>query len=546
VHGSHTTSVSPVAALPQKNKASKTTVDDLCSDFCQRYLSTCQSANEFVNPDLPRGSTRARRRRLDSLPDIDAGVKQRILEHLETRDDADSNTLRRRLIAGSSIATADEMFLDNPRLEGNVFDDVETCQQTCMTWPRPISPRKYVDPPPGGITQQPADTFWCREEQLKLAEQATSAPNPNYAAQVYCPRAGPDGDGFCFNVFVNASQPYVFARVEFPFPGVGVASPYEFLRAGADTGRHLGYCRIYYNDEVADCTNAGIDDRTLDLALALLPGTIRILILSNNVGKWEGTPPVLVGSGITVLSNRTFANLLFPSMIQAVFIDDGNIDTIEPLAFGPLANVEVISLNNQNFMSSSLSSSTFRSNQILRDVSIANYVHKIGKLGPSIDAQLFRRNPFLQRVVISGHPNLISLPERFFEFTFEGQFTHYSEMGVLILSNNGFVDSGISPLMFEAMDDLRILDLSGNEFQTVKKAWFSIVHPTKGLPWSSFGLYKVFFHDNPINIIEDNAFDDIFFLEQATFHNTNVITVPVNFFKQAFGLISYTLSAITS
>jgi hypothetical protein len=503
-------------------------------------MNTCQSANEFVNPDSPRGvNLFAKRRRLES---IDPDVKQRIIEHLETRDDRSSNTLRRKLIAGEELGTDDFFAPEQPRLEGNVFSEVQTCEETCMTWPRPIDPNGYASVEGfRPIFAQPADTFWCRNRQLTLANGGDFGfgATTSYDAQVHCPRAGPDGDGYCFNVFINASLPYAsVADVDFAFPGEGVASPYEFLRAGTNTGRHLGFCRMYYDDQVADCTSAGIDDRSLPLALSMIPGTVRVLILSNNVGK------EFVGRGITILPNGIFGNLLFPGMIQALFIDDGNIATIEPDAFEFLYNVEVISLNNQQFDSTSLNEFTFSRNLLLRDISI---VRNDGQSDiDTLDPLLFRKNAFLQRVVISGHPKLSSLSNAFFDSDVEEQFKLFSEMTVLDLSNNGFVSSGLDPLMFESMAFLRILDLSGNQLTTVRKDWFDSIHPQFLLPWSNFGLYKVFFHDNPIDLIADFAFDNIFFLEQVTFHDTFVLTVPVNLFEESFALISYTLSTIAT
>ncbi|CAB9509002.1 expressed unknown protein [Seminavis robusta] len=543
--------------------------DSLCTNFCQRYLNTCESANHFFNPDSPRGPGTARRRRLEEVKDryqdkintrrdLAQGEMDKLFEELNIGEDVrgrvqeivdnaidgeDHKDMRRRLIEGTTFA--------QPRTTGSVYEAREDCEATCMLYPRPINPRDYigVDEQPGlGAPQVLGDTFWCRDQQLRLAELNRN----NYGAQVYCPRASPGGGGFCTNVIFDSSKSRR-DELDTPLPNPAAravnATAYEFLRAGADTGRHLGYCRYYFDDLVADCTNAGIDDRSLPLALAMISPKAQVIILSNNVGKpMPGNPGgPLQGSGITILPNRTFANLLQPTNIQAVIIDDGNIETVEPTAFGALTNVVMISLNNQRI--TRLFDQNFQSNLVLADVSIVNTdPRKEGKLTFLPDL-LFRRNPFLTRVLISGHPLLTTIPTDFFLFFLNGAAVEFKFLVHLDLSNNGLTNTGLRPNEMRDFVILQTFDLSRNNFQTLERAWFDQIAPIDGLPWPIFSLRNIYFHGNlDCTRIEDFALDSVLTLETATMHDLNsIITIPVGLFTLQSGefrntLISYTIS----
>lgn len=448
--------------------------DSLCQDFCQRYMSTCEGANAFFNPDMPRGTT--------------AG--------------------RRRLIEGTALA--------QPRLGGSVFDSLDDCHYACMGYPRPTDPADYLDPTFLGVNSI-GDTFWCRNTHLRLAESKTE----HFSAQVHCPFASPSGGGLCTNVIIDSAQQ----------PGNN-ATAYEFIRAGSDTSRHLGFCQMYFNDMVADCTSAGVNDVNFPLVLALIPTETEIIILNNNVGKRDPLTGNTIGDGITMIKDFQFRDLLCTSCIKALIIDDGDITTLGSSAFTALPNLEMLSLNMQ--LISTLPSGLLRNNGNLRDFSIYNTQSKPGLLSDgSLPGDLFDNSRGIQRIVISGHRRLSELPPLIFNRLFS--------LTVLILSNNGFTNRGIiQPLMFQSLSSLQIWDMSNNHFTIAPKEWVNT-------GWAR-NLTNFYLHDNSqLEKLEDGIFDyfdnGVCQIEVVTAHNTNMKTINPGLFDFCQeSLISFTLS----
>lgn len=445
--------------------------DPLCNDFCQRYMATCEGANVFFDPDEPRGSP------------------------------------ARRLIAGQQMETS--------RLGGSVFKSLDDCLDACVDYPRPTNPADYLDPEVLGVNSI-GDTFWCRDTHLRIAERTLTT---HFGAQTHCPFAAPSGGGLCTNVPIDS-------QIQSGYN----ASAYEFVRAGAETSRHLGYCQMYFNDLVADCTSAGLDDRTLPLALALLPLDTEIIILNNNVGKRDPVTGNTIGDGITTLPSQVFRGLMCPSCILGLIVDDGNVASLASDSFTALRNIQSLSLNMQ--LIDTIPVGMLDNAPALREFSMYNTGDKPGRLmDGSVPATLFQnRATEIRRIVISGHRGLTTVPAALFANLFD--------LAVLILSNNGFTNNGINPLMFQSLISLQIFDMSNNQFTMFPKEWFNT-----GWGWS---LTTVYLQSNPSIEIEEGIFDEFAFgcmLEVVLLHDTDLISIPVGLFDFCEStLISYTIS----
>lgn len=469
--------------------------DELCQGFCDDYIEACVGANAFFDPD-----------------DANRGAPA-----------------RRRLLPNDNLEVL--------KVDGTtVFQSLPDCLEACMQYPRPINPANYIEPRTLGVNSI-GDTFWCRRTHLDLAMSSKT-----FAAQTHCPFAAPDGGGLCLNAPIMTTVPfgssddsggdhYNYYPTAAPTPQPFVnGTVWDFIRAGAETARHLGYCTMYFNDLVADCTSAGIDDRTLPLALALIPMDTEIIILNNNVGKPDPVSKNKIGEGITEIPSQLFRGLVFPEGIRAVYIDDGNIRTIAADGFTALRNMQALSLNMQQL--TSIPQGMLDNALQLRDFSIYNTKEKPGML-MSIPADLFisadgTRQTILNRVVISGHRGLTTLPSRLF-------LGQDRTLAVLILSNNGFVNPGITNTMFRNLNSLCIFDMSNNQFRTAEKAWFDG-------GWAQ-SLRAFYLQENPITVIEDNMFDfDACRLQTVLFHDTDAISIPVGLFNFCPELITYTIS----
>jgi Leucine rich repeat len=435
-------------------------------------MATCEGANAFFNPDTPRGTT--------------AG--------------------RRRLIAGA--------MMEIPRLTGSVFDSKDDCLKACVGYPRPTNPADYLEPESIGINSI-GDTFWCRNTHLKIAERTK---REHFGAQTHCPFASPSGGGLCNNVILDTDTGFN-------------ATAYEFERAGASSSRHIGFCQMYFNDLVADCTSAGIDDVNFDLVLALIPTETEVLILNNNVGKRDPVTGNTLGSGITIIKDEQFRGLLCPSCIKALIMDDGNIETVSAGSFTALRFLQSLSLNMQKI--SFLPSGLLQNNPDLREFSMYNTRVKQGKLEDgSIPSNLFTEAATaIARIVISGHKGLTALPA--------GIFGGLTNLSILILSNNGLTNEMVPEDSFSSLTGLQIWDMSGNQFQRAPAAWLSS-------GWAN-SLTNFYLYMNPLEELEDGIFDNFSEgfcrLEVVLLHDTDLKTVNIGTFDFCQDtLISYTLS----
>jgi hypothetical protein len=381
-----------------------------------------------------------------------------------------------------------------PRRKGGVGDSQDDCEKACALYPRPFNPDDYVVPYPLGVNSI-GDTFWCRRTHLNVVIRGQSP----FAAQVHCPAASPTGGGVCANALVSNNT----------------ATPWEFQRSGASTGRQLGYCTLYLEDTLADCTKAGINDRTLPLALAQIPDTVVDLILNSN--------RQLDGTGITELPAGIFDNLVDPTMIESVFIDGGVLATIDQTAFAPLVNLEILSLNMNNI--GALPSGMLSANTNLKEFSIYNTPFKGGLL-TSVPSNLFSNTPRLERIIISGQKDLTELPS--------GLFAGLFDLNTLLLGDNGLTNIGMPAGIFNDLLVLENLDLSRNQFTAAPSSWFSS-------GWGVLTFKHISLYSNPIEQIDQDIFATLDALETAWLHDTFLISITPGLFSESKHLISYTL-----
>ena len=475
-------------SLLQSRKYGTGTVPGDCGAFCEDYVEVCDSANAFFDGG-PRGG--------------DPGS--------------------RRLIEG------DEPTL--VRLGDSTFGAVDDCLKACAGYPRPYDPStfKAIESPAGGSLDSNSigDTFWCRQTHLQVAKAAGDA----FAAQVHCPAASPSGGGKCVNQGLgwnwSGDDPLTNPLTESPLNNLN-ATAWELIRNGADTGRHLGYCQLYFNDVVADCTNAGIDNAAFTVALGLLPLSVEVIILSNNVGK-STSSIATAGEGLTTIADNAFKSLFCPTCIRSVIIDQGNLATLSAGSFSGLTYLEQLSLNMQPI--AALPTGMLDELLYLREFTVYNNNGQPGRLTDAgVPAALIYNNQFLERFVISGHPSLKNLPSTFFG---NSDPMDLSIMQSIDLSNNGLIDGGFLPGTLNNMGQLEYLDLSQNDFQTAPAGW--IVPSMRKL--RRFSLY-----DNPIMTFSGDFFVNAVSLEVALLHDLTKIAPALGLFSNSPNLISYTIS----
>lgn len=407
----------------------------------------------------------------------------------------------------------------------------------CAKYPRPLDPAEYENAPNEGVNVL-TDTFWCREKHLQLAEgnRRGQTPDPVLAA-LHCPAASPDGGYVC----VNYQLRFDTGKTEEDEDGNEVrvlerATVWERQRTGFKSARRLGYCDMYEDDTIADCTKSGLDDVSLPQALSILPLSTRMIILNNNLG-------------ITTLGFRVFAdNLIRPTVIEALIIDDGNIVSVDGAAFQGMPKLQIVSLNMQRI--AAIPANLFAGVFELKEFSMKNTRDKPGLL-TSIPASLFGSVIALQRLVISGHRALTGIPPTF--------LNGLPNVRSLDLSNNGFINSQLPNDEFDQLCLLESLDMSGNDITHVKIEWFGAqilgnlicefdplfaccLLELLGIgEWEQFTLRDIKFHDNPISRIDAGSFFFLLALNYVYLHDTNLINFPQGLFAFNYLLLTYTL-----
>ena len=151
-----------------------------------------------------------------------------------------------------------------------------------------------------------SDTCWCRKTHMMFDELY------GLNSQVFhCAQLTNAASGICRDSLIDDY------------------TPYELLRDG-QLRHHVGYCDIVADEMVVDCTgNLGINQLNLHHVLPMMPKMTEVIFL-------KGIP------GITQLTSNIFStNLLKPSNMQAIYVNDCKIDDINESALNGLPSVKI-------------------------------------------------------------------------------------------------------------------------------------------------------------------------------------------------------------
>lgn len=432
-------------------------VDQLCIDFCEQYFDYCQSSNIFINPKRTRRE-----------------LEEEDVEH--NNDRFLVTTTEPRL-----------MRLQNRKAESKAMDK---CQSNCMLYPRPVNPALFKSPLAFG-SNLGSDTIWCRKTHLDLVNR-NSGDSYNSAA-FHCPHAGPTGGGICRDVQVAG------------------ATPYEHLRRGQPTRRHIGYCDIAMDGRVADCTNMYITDTTLPYALQMLPSTVRFIFLVHN-------------TGITSLPSNIFSsNLANPAGVLSIFMDECSVATVDPLAFSGLTSLQALNLNMNNIKS--LPNGLFAPTPNLRQFSMFTTGVKLYSIS-SLPTDLFTYTSNIEAIIMYGHESLTSFPATIFK--------GLTKCTIISFVSCGFTNAGFPSGVFSDLISLRAFDFFGNKLTSVKASWFA----------GGYGgnITRLALWGNAISSIEAGALDSLISLEDMYFHrNSNLTKIDASFFMNKRNLRHLTI-----
>lgn len=444
-------------------------------------MTVCESANHLFDPDYPRGAGTRRLREdnplQENLPRLPKGA------------------IRRQLIEG---------FEDHPERFGDgIFSAQSDCESACAKYPTP-----YFGEQQGAFNNRiiTGDTFWCRNNHVSLAEAAAHSPDNQY----HCLAASPSGAGICTNAYVSNNT----------------ATSWEYYRSGAETGRHIGYCQLYAGDTIADCSNAGINDGNILNAFSMIPESVIDLILSNN-------------PGITTLGEDIFGGLPGAANIESVFLDScANLKTIDNQAFDSLQNLEVLSLNN-NYNLENLPGDLLFNQENLKEFSMVADRGTNGVITAisSLPFNLFAFSSNIERILISGHIDLIEIPTG----TLGTFLREKTQLRTLQLNDNGLTD--LPADLFSDLESLEYLDLANNFFDELPLSWFKGADGT-GSYCPNLRRLAMNDNDDLSNPIDGNIFSHMPKLETVLLHNTKVAVVDVDLFLNNPELITFTIKPV--
>jgi len=392
-------------------------------------------------------------------------------------------TQRRGLIAFSEP--------ELPRLDDDGYADAyDECLDACMLYPRPFDPASYEEPSEFGVNLG-SDTLWCRQRHLSLAET-----NFTYDTVFHCHHASPHGGGICRDAVVDG------------------ATPFEHLRSGVATHRHLGYCDLANYDTVAECTRSGITDSNFPYVLSALPSTVKILILNNNLG-------------ITSIPSGIFNNLRNPAEIIALVMEDCMLATIAQDGLAPLINLELLNINQH--VLTEFPNQMLIGNPFLRQFSAFSAGGKGGLL-TSLPEDLFQYTPDIENIIMYGQSGLTAFPPNIFR--------GLDRANIISFVFCGFTNAGFPDGVFSDLANLEWFDFFGNQLTSVENRWFDG-------NWGG-NLLRLSLDNNPIATVEVGAFSTLTNIENIYLHNTYIAELPQNVFDNNVNLISYTIAPLTS
>mmetsp|Transcript_1545 Transcript_1545/g.2839 ORF Transcript_1545/g.2839 Transcript_1545/m.2839 type:complete len:483 (-) Transcript_1545:1061-2509(-) len=374
------------------------------------------------------------------------------------------------------VETAEEPL---PRVDdlSMVEDAMEDCHRTCMLWPRPESPDDYsnVDQSQDiraiygqslSLSGFGGDTFWCRQRHLDLVGDPDSAA-------FHCYHASATGGSICRDSLVNDY------------------TPYESLRHGQPTRRRLGNCNVALDDIVAECTDSGVTGDNLGLVLQMLPSTIEIIFLS--------------GNDINDLEEDIFLdNLVNPSIVQAIYLNDCNLQTLHPNSLNGLPDLKV-------FDASGNQVSLLPGDFLKGKTELLQFSMWGNSFSGAIPQDIFRDTKKLERMMLYAN-DWDEIPD--------GTFKGLTKLEIMSWAGCNFGDDSFSDDVFDDLISLQFFDfIDGNPgLTTIKKRWF------EGRMGRS--LIRLAMWGSPsLAVIEEGVFDNLQSLEMVNLHGTKITSI---------------------
>jgi hypothetical protein len=389
---------------------------------------------------------------------------------------------------------------------------LETCHQTCMTWPRDQDPAQYSWLDPQGYennfnSNMGGDIFACRQKHLSLISD-----DRNEAA-FHCPHATNPSTAICRDSFVNGY------------------TPYELQRQGQQTRHRVGYCDLSGQNTIADCVDQNLDDESFVQALQFLPATVQIIFMSGN-------PTITDGSlGITKLTEDIFkANLKSPSTVQAIYLNDNSIADIHENALRGLVNLKIFCINMNPLPSIPGKLFQYSPNLLQFEYFMTGQGDNTALSEFPVD--LFSNTKKIERIVIYGHKRVTSLPS--------GLLDGLSNLNIFTIVDSGLTSDGIPDDLFHDCTSLQFWDFFGNSMTTFDGRWFNGIWEKNLIRVAMWG--QCIPDPDTMTIDTTTAFDGMDSIQFVYFHdNAGVVIDPAIFAdKKDFVALTFTGDRLTS
>eukprot|EP00567_Pseudictyota_dubia_P000885 CAMPEP_0197464370 /NCGR_PEP_ID=MMETSP1175-20131217/63987_1 /TAXON_ID=1003142 /ORGANISM="Triceratium dubium, Strain CCMP147" /LENGTH=441 /DNA_ID=CAMNT_0043000349 /DNA_START=171 /DNA_END=1496 /DNA_ORIENTATION=- len=307
---------------------------------------------------------------------------------------------------------------------GNGSDGKKDCMKACEQYPR-VGVANYYDYT-DLVFDNGGDTMQCRELHLNWA-----------GSSYHCGHAAPGGNYVCDNIELKGVK----------------KTPFQAMREGSCTIRHVGSCRLSGDDTVADCSNpdpeaesyAGIDQDQFVRALSTLPSTVHTIFLYRN-------------SGITELTGDIFMGMKNPSALKALFLNGCGITEVDQNAFNGLKNLQLLNLDLNQI--GNLPENVFQHTPRLREFSFFNQNGNYNTVPPE---GLFQYTPRLERLNFFAN-GFGALPA--------GLFAGLAKLESLKIVGDGLTEDTIPDSIFEDLTSLKVLDMGFNPITSIKEEWF--------------------------------------------------------------------------
>jgi len=404
-------------------------------------------------------------------------LAETVLSFLKKNDDKNSNTCQPVLYYDDLCTNFCDDFFHKCR-DANLFDGgYDGCIDACARFPRTNSRIDYRN--------THGDTYECRRLHVNLALPKVWGSDVAF----HCLHATEDGGGVCSDVKLNGE------------------TTYRTLHKNLCDIKYIGYCSLFAEDTIANCTNARITDGTISGMLQMLPSSVEILFMTDN-------------THISALPDGVFENLKSPSTLKALYLDSCNIDTVSEDSFRSLSSLEILSLNGNKL--SAFPSDLLDNTPELRQFSY--YAAYTTTKLTALPATLFRKTPKMESFLVSDH-QIPSIPVGFFQ--------GLSKLEIIGFVGNLLTTSGIPDDLFKDTKSLKQIHIFNNKITEVRSEWFSFENE----------INRIFLFLNNIETLSANTFSNLKKLKYLYLHENPIDFFSDDFMKENEELIHLTLGA---